>query len=156
MYETSNKGGELKEIVALVLTGVVILGSVGIVGCDIGEIGQKPTQTPTPEGEFTWDDMPIYIDANQIEKGDWSIPPMEGEWSRIEWHYYETGDLFETVTSFYGDRMYGQGWRTKKWVTLNEESWAIYTKPNDEKSAAMVWLASIDDKIVIALMRATK
>ena len=48
---------------------------------------------------FTWNDVPIYGGASQVQEFNISIPPEEGEYSRVEWRYYETNDDIDKVVT---------------------------------------------------------
>lgn len=161
----------MKKLISLVLVLVMMLGCVGLVACGGGEedvtapppsevevTAPPPSEekpTPPPGGVLTWSDMPIYSGAKQVQKGSWSIPPAEGEWSKVEWRYYETGDSVDKVAAFYKSRMPGKGWEEMGWMEMQEMNWGIYNK-NNEQDAAMVWIGSDDGKTALALMRATK
>jgi hypothetical protein len=106
-------------------------------------------------GSLTWNDMPIYGGADQIQKGSWSIPADEGGYSKVEWRYYETGDSIDKVTDFYKDKMPDNGWDEMGWFDIQEAAWGMYMK-NDEKDAAYIWMSGEDGKTVIAMMRAVE
>jgi hypothetical protein len=99
--------------------------------------------------------MPIYSGVGQIQKGSWSIPPAEGDYSKFEWRYYETNDSLDKVATFYRSQMPAKGWEEKGWMEVQQMNWGMYNK-NNEKDAAMVWVNSQEGKTVIALWRATK
>jgi hypothetical protein len=99
--------------------------------------------------------MPAYSGADQVEKGSWAIPPEEGDWSQVEWRYYETGDGMAAVAASLRSQMTGKGWQETAWMEMQEMSWGYYSK-NDEQDAAMIWVGSEEDKAFIALMRATE
>jgi hypothetical protein len=161
----------MKKVISLVLVLVIMLGCVGLTACG-GEKGEgvgttpptngEPTapaekETPSSGGGLTWNDMPVYPGANQITKGTWTIPPAEeGDYSKVEWRYYETGDSASDVAAFYKSQMPSKGWEEIGWMEMQDMSWGIYNK-NNEEDAAMVWTGSGEEgKTVIALMRATK
>ena len=110
---------------------------------------------PSPSGGFTWDDIPVYPDAKQVQKGSWLIPPAEGEYSKVEWLYYETSDSVDTVSSFYKGQMPNNRWKEMGWMETPEMNWGMYSK-NNEHDAAMVWMGLDEDRTYIALMRANK
>jgi len=143
----------LKKVISLVTVVAMMLGSVGLVACGGEEVVTTPP--PPPAGGLTWNDMPVYPGVNQVQKGAWSIPPEEGEWSRVEWRYYETGDSVSTVAAFYKSQMPGKGWEETFWMEMDEMRWGYYSK-NNEQDAAMVWVGSDEGKTFIALMRATE
>jgi len=167
----------LKKIL-LVLVIVLLLGCLGVSACSAQEetTNQGPTTTSTSStttasvttpalvtttapaaaaGGLTWNDMPVYSGAGQIQKGSWSIPPAEGDYSKMEWRYYETNDSLDKVASFYKSQMPDKGWEEQGWVEVQEMNWSMYVK-NNENDAAMIWVSSQDGKTVIALWRATK
>lgn len=106
-------------------------------------------------GSLTWNDMPVYGGADQVQKGSWSIPADEGGYSKVEWRYYETGDSIDKVVDFYKDKMPDNGWDEMGWFDIQEAAWGMYTK-NNEKDAAYVWMSKEDNNTVIAMMRATE
>ena len=143
-----------------------MLGCIGLVACGGGESGTTPPPSngeatppsnggtiPPSGGGLTWNDMPVYSGANQVQKGSWSIPPEEGEWSKVEWHYYETGDSVSAVASFYKSQMPTKGWQETMWMEMEEMSWGYYSK-NNEQDGAMVWVGSDEGGTFLALMRA--
>jgi len=88
----------MKKLMSLVLVLVMVLACVSFVAC--GGAGGDGA-APAPEGEatppsggggFTWNDMPAYSGASHMVKGSWATPPEQGEWQRVEWRYYESGD----------------------------------------------------------------
>ena len=161
----------MKKVISLVLVVVMMLGCVGFVACGGGEeVGPPPTEEeeapPTeeeeapPSGAFTWNDMPVYTGANQIQEMTWTIPSEEGEWSNVEWRYYETSASVSEVTAFYKSQMPGKGWEEMGWMDwtgmeMEDMQWGYYTK-NNEQDVAMVWIGSQEGKTVISLMRATE
>lgn len=123
---------------------------------------QTSTQQPTttqPSGNggggFTWDDVPIYGGADQIQEFNMSFAPDEGEYSKVEWRYYETGDDIDNVIDFYKDKMQDNGWDEMMWMDMMEVAYGMYMK-NNEKDAAMVWLAEDDGNTLIGLWRASE
>ena len=131
---------------------------------------QTTTETTTQEqtttqpsgngggGDLTWNDMPIYGGADQIQKGSWSIPADEGGYSKVEWRYYETGDDVDDVIDFYKDKMPENGWGQMDmmgWMEAPGVAWGMYLK-NNEKDAAMIWMMEEEGETVIALMRAAE
>ena len=156
----------MKKVISLVLVVVMMLGCIGLVACGGGEeVGQPPTEeeeAPPTEEEappsgvgLTWADMPVYPGANQVTQATWSIPQEEGDFSKIEWRYYETGDSVSTVTDFYKSEMPGKGWEETFWMETDEMRWGYYAK-NNEQDGAMVWVGFDEGKTFIALMRATE
>ncbi len=160
----------MKKGISLLLVVIMLIGGVSLIACGEKESGttQEPTQTPSspsvpsptqttpsPVGGLTWNDMPIYSGAAQIQKGSWAIPPAEGDYSRFEWRYYETNDSLDKVAAFYRSQMPAKGWKEMGWMEVPEMNWGMYNK-NDEKDAAMIWVNFQDGKTVVALWRATK
>jgi hypothetical protein len=160
----------MKRVISFILVMILLAGCVGLVACGTKKGGETetPTSTPTPTptttptstttpsgGGLTWNDMPIYSGAGQIQKGSWSIPPAEGDYSKFEWRYYEVKDSLDKVAAFYKSQMPAKGWEEQAWMEVQEVNWGMYNK-NDEKDAAMVWVSSQEGKTVIALWRGTK
>ena len=149
---------------------VLAIGCVGLVACGEkeGDTTQEPTQntasstipsttqtTLSQEGSLTWSDMPIYSGAKQVQKGSWSIPPAQGDYSKVEWRYYEVEDDMGNVVSFYKDNMSSEGWEQMGWMETPEMNWGMYSK-NNEQDAAIVYIGLEDGKAFVALMRASK
>jgi hypothetical protein len=173
MLCTVKEGEYSVKKVALIMSILIItLSCVGLVACGGGDgngngNGAKPTATATPtttptstsapSGGLTWDDIPLYSGASQVQKGSWAIPAEQGEWSKVEWRYYETGDSTDDVASFYKSSMPGKGWDEMMWMEAEGIAWAYYTK-NNEKDGAMFWcsLDEEENKTLFALMRATQ
>ncbi len=159
----------MKKVLSLVLVVVMMLGCIGFVACGGGEGETTPPPsngetvppsngetTPPPSGVgLNWNDMPIYPGANRIQEMTWTIPSEEGEWTKVEWRYYETGASVSTVTDFYESQMPGKGWQDTFWMEMEEMQWGYYIK-NNEQDVAWVWIGSEEGKTVISLMRATQ
>ena len=158
---------------ALITFGLIVaLSCIGLVACG-GDNGNgaeptdtaTPTTTPTatttptttPSSGLTWEDIPLYSGASQVQKGSWALPAEQGEWSKVEWRYYETNDSTDDVASFYKSNMPGKGWDEMMWMEAEGIAWAYYTK-NSEKDGAMFWcsLDEEENKTLFALMRATQ
>jgi len=160
----------MKRAMVLVLATAVVLSYVGLVGCGGKSVettqapgspsGTSPTTTAPASslpsaGGLTWNDMPIYSGAGQIQKGSWSIPPAEGDYGRFEWRYYESSDSLEKVAAFYKSQMTAKGWAEQGWMEIQEMNWGMFNK-NNENDAAMVWVSTQEGKTTIALWRASK
>ena len=160
----------MKKLIAYVLVIILALGCIGLVACGNGEEEEEVAPPPVEEeeeaptkeeteppsgGELSWRDMPVYSGADQVQKGGWAVPPAQGEWSEVEWRYYETGDSASKVASFYRDKMPDEGWEEMMWMEAEGVAWAFYTK-NGEKNGAMFWVASDEGETVFALMRAAQ
>ena len=149
----------MKKVISLVLVVVMMLGCIGLVACGGGEeVGQPPTEeeeAPPSGVGLTWADMPVYPGANQIEEMTWTIPPAEGDYSTLEWRYYETRASVSEVAAFYKSQMPGKGWQEAMWMAVEEMQWGYYSK-NNEQDVAWVWIGSEEGKTVISLMRATE
>jgi hypothetical protein len=158
----------LKKVISLVLVVVMMLGCIGFVACGGGDGGTTPpsngetappsngeTTLPPTTGSVTWNDMPVYPGANQIEEMTWTIPSEDEEWSKAEWRYYETSASVSEVAAFYKSGMPGKGWQEPAWMDMVEMQWGYYSK-NNEQDVAMVWISSEEGKTGFALMRATQ
>jgi hypothetical protein len=159
--------------IALILMVIAVLALVlvGACGGDNGE--EKTTATTTAAtsaatttkttqpsngggGGFTWNDVPIYGGADQIQEFSMSFMPEEDEdYSKMEWRYYETGDDVDDVVDFYKDKMPDNGWDEQMWADMGEIAYGMYMK-NNEKDAAMVWISSEEGQTAIALWRASE
>jgi len=160
----------LKKLSSLLLALILVVSVISLSACGGGEESNEiqtpstsePAKAPeketatTPSTEsLSWNDMPIYSGAKQVQKGSWSIPPSEGDYSKVEWRYYESGDDLDTIAAFYKSQMPAKGWEEMGWMEVLEMSWGLYNK-NDENDTAMVWMALDEGKGIIALMRASK
>lgn len=159
----------MKKYILAVITGVLLLCSLCLGACgdndtattqDSSDSSQtSATTTTTSEtsssGSLTWNDMPVYSGADQVQKGSWTIPPAEGDYSRMEWRYYETGDSLEKVSAYYKAQMPKQGWQEMGWMEVQNMNWGMYNK-NDENDAAMIWMSSEDNQTIIAMWRASR
>ena len=99
-----------------------------------------------------------------MQNGSWSIPLAAGDWSKIEWRYYESHawddvsmikEDMRQFTMFYTNEMPKNGWEEMGWMKTPEANWCSYSK-NNGQDGAMVWVSSEGDKAIFALMRATK
>jgi hypothetical protein len=115
------------------------------------------TQTSTAASSGSlWNDMPVYSNASQIQKGSWAIPPADdSDYSKFEWRYYETNASLSEVSDFYTEQMEAKGWEQQGWMETPQMNWGMFNK-NNENDAAMVWITSEEGKTVVALWRATK
>jgi hypothetical protein len=172
----------MKKIVLITLVLILISGCIGLAACGgknnssttaastpASTQASSPASTPVQTSQTTssstaasssgsiWGDMPVYSGADQIQKGNWAIPADEGEFSKVEWHYYETKDSAEDVAAFYRSKMPGNGWTEKMWMEAGGVAWGYFTK-NDEKDGAMFWCSFDEEtnKTVFAVMRGTQ
>jgi len=109
-----------------------------------------PTSTPTKTqssdsgtGDLNWDDVPVYPGASQAEEFSMTIPGAEtGDYEKIEWRYYETGDSVDNVDSFYADKMPDNGWEETISMNMGEVSWSFWSKDTGDTGA---YIAVIND-----------
>jgi len=155
----------------LVVIAVVALVLVGACGGENGEeettaaattttaAATTTTQTTQPSngggGGLTWNDMPIYGGADQIEEFSMSFSPDDADYSEFEWRYYETGADVDDVIDFYKDKMPDNGWDETMWLDAGEVAYGLYMK-NNEKDAAMVWIAAEGGDTLVGLWRAAE
>lgn len=161
----------MKLTTSLLLVFVLLVTATGLFSCG-DEVEPKATTPPvgtsepattppdenkgeTPSGSLNWGDMPVYPGADEIQKGSWSIPPAEGDYSKVEWRYYETSDDADKVGEYYKDKMEDNDWEEMLWMDVADMKWGMFTK-NNERDAAMIWVAAEEDNNVIAMMRATQ
>ena len=149
-----------KRILWLGLSFLLVAALV-LTSCSPAEEGQQEEEeeeeesTPSGGGGLTWSDIPIYSGAKQVQKGTWAIPAEQGEWSKVEWRYYESDDSADDVASFYKSQMPSEGWHETMWMEAEGVAWAYYSK-NGEEDGAMFWVASDEGETFFALMRSTK
>ena len=142
----------MKKLMPLLLILFLMLGFSCLVACGGG------SGIPSSVAGLTWDDMPVYAGAKQIQEATWAIPPTEEDWSKVEWQYYRMDDDVNDVrmvTMFYKMEMPKNGWKEIDQMQTQDMSWGYYTK-NNEKDGATVWIGNDDGKTVFAIMRATK
>jgi hypothetical protein len=165
----------MKKITLITIVLALILGCIGLAACG-GDNDKGTTSTPssTPasspaqtsktvstsaasSGGNLWGDMPVYSGASQIQKGNWAIPADEGEFSKVEWRYYETKDKADDVAAFFKSKMPGNGWTEAMWMDAGGISYGYFNK-NDEKDGAMFWCSYDQEKnkTIFAVMRGTK
>jgi len=160
----------LRKTISLIVVLVMVLGCVGFIACGgRGESETPPSNggaisapdeevVPPSIGGFTWDDMPVYAGAEQIQEANWTMPPAEGDWANVEWRYYTMNDDLNDVSMvsmFYKMEMPKNGWQSMGQMEMQDMSWAYYSK-NDEKDGAVVWIGYDEGKTVFGLMRATE
>ncbi|MFC1847180.1 hypothetical protein ACFLYS_03895, partial [Chloroflexota bacterium] len=115
---------KMKKVILLTLTLVIMLGCTGFTACG----GEK--------GGLTWNDIPIYPDAELLVSRSWPVPPEEEiSWSEVEWHYYLAGDKYSVseIASFYESEMPARGWQDKSEMELgviNDALWSYHNKIN--------------------------
>jgi len=159
--------------ISLIFVVITVLALV-LVGACGGNNGEEETTTATTSattaattaaqttqpsngggGGLTWNDMPIYGGADQIEEFSMSFSPDEGDYSEWEWRYYETGADIDDVIDFYKDKMPDNGWDEQMWADMGEVAYGMYFK-NNEKDAAMVWIATEGGDTLVGLWRASE
>lgn len=147
----------MKKAILLVLVLIMVLGCASLVACGGGGDGGGGDTPPSVAG-LSWDDIPIYAGAEQIQKGNWAIPPAQGDWSKVEWRYYRMNDEVNDVgmvTMFYKMEMPKNGWQEIERLETQDMSWSYYSK-NNEQDVAIVWVGSDERNTVFALMRAAR
>ncbi len=164
----------MKRLISIILALGMVLGCVGFFACGSGNVETTPppsngetippsdgdTTPPPTTGGVIWNDIPVYPGANQIQEMAWTMPLEEEEWSKAEWHYYETRASVSEVTAFYKSQMPGKGWEEMGWmdwsgIEMEDMQWGYYSK-NNEQDVAWVWIGLEEGKTAIILMRATE
>ena len=160
----------MKRIISIFLAATLIISCIIFAACGGGE-NTETTSPPSGEqlneqkqGEekastsgssLTWNDIPIYSGAKQVQKGSWSVPPADEDYSKVEWRYYEVSDSLEDIASFYRSNMPGKGWEEMGWMEKAKMEWGMYSK-NNEQDAAMIWIGDAEGDAFLAIMRAIK
>ena len=172
----------MKKLVSLALVLVLAIGCVSLVACNGGEEEEpapsaEATATPKPEaaapseeeeaaapeeesvsGDFTWDDMPIYPDAEEDEDA-LSIEGASEEGVRMEWRHYKTTDSFDKVVAFYKSGMSEYDWERVRWADMEPTTagWSmeggIYAKNDHHDQASVEITDKAEGVVTIALMR---
>jgi hypothetical protein len=99
--------------------------------------------------------MPIYPGDKEIQKGNWAIPPTQGDYASFEWRYYSTSEDLNKVSDFYRNQMPANGWEEMGTMASKDVAWFMYQK-NNEQQAAMDWFSYEDRETSFALWKATK
>lgn len=143
----------MRRILSLVLVPVMVLGCISLSACAGGNGGEVPAppgeEEPAPPsdeassppppssdeeaspppsssgGGVSWGDMPVYSGAKEIQKGSWATPPAEGDYSTVEWRYYQADADPSAVATFYKSAMPGEGWQEAAWVEMPEGKWGM-------------------------------
>ena len=162
----------MKRVTSLVLVLAIMLGCFSFTACAGGK------------GGLTWNDIPVYPEAELKQTSKWPVVPEEEPWSGVEWRYYLAGDKYSVsqIASFYQSEMPLKGWQDiSEWefpgieeilfsycqkINLYVDAdivgrlgdWGYYSK-NDEKDWAAVWIGinkewEEADKTFIVIMRA--
>jgi hypothetical protein len=162
----------VKKLISVFIMFVLLIGCIALAACGSKDNGEEKTTTAastkttakttektttsSSSGGLTWNDMPVYSGAGQVQKGTWSVPPSDDEeYAKFEWRYYESSASVSEVAAFYRSQMPGKGWEEKGWMEAGEMSWGMYNK-NNENDAAIVSISGQDGKTAIALWRAAK
>jgi hypothetical protein len=156
----------MKKALLFVILAVLLIMCIGLVACggnNEGTATQEPAKTTAAStkttvassGGLTWNDMPVYSGAKETQKGSWSIPANEGDYSKVEWRYYEVSGSMADIVSYYKSKMPGNGWTETAWMEMGTTAWGMYNK-NSEKDASMVWIMAEGGKTILSMMRATK
>ena len=69
----------MKKVIPLLLILFLMLGFSCLVACGGG------SGIPSLVAGLTWDDIPVYAGAKQIQEATWAIPPTGEDWSKVEW-----------------------------------------------------------------------
>ena len=155
----------MRKTISLLLVIVLSLSCISFTACGGGgekETASAPsneqTDSSTSGGDLSWNDILIYSGAKQVQKGSWSIPPAEGDWSKVEWRYYSMEDDLNNVAMvslFYKMEMPKSGWQKIRQTEVQGTFWGYYSK-NNEQDGAIVWVGSDEGETVFAIMRAAK
>ncbi len=150
------------------MLGLLVISSIGLTACSGSQAATpNPILTTTsaadkPAGNgssnvsgLTWNDMPLYSGASQMQSGTYAVPAIQGEYNKTEWRYYETKDTPDQVGAFYKGQMTSKGWTEQGWAEAPGTKWGSYTK-NNENDVAAVWISSMGTKTIFGLLRGSK
>ncbi len=71
---------------------------------------------------LTWDDIPIYPQAELELTRNWTVLPEEEQLSEVEWRYYLAEDKYsvDDISLFYESEMPDKGWQETKEIQERE------------------------------------
>jgi hypothetical protein len=119
---------------------------------------------------LSWNDIPIYPQAELELTRNWTVLPEEEQLSEVEWRYYLAGDKYSVndISLFYESDMPDNGWQSLSGFQEGEmldvllsyiqkinyyvpvevadrmSSWGYYSKENGKKWAA-IWMGANND-----------
>ena len=162
----------MKKLISLILMLVLMASCVTMVACgggdDNGDLPGFPTGESSPDthpspadtagtsGGFTWDDVPVYPGADREEEFSMSMGGggEYGDFERIEWRYYSTGDGIDEVSDFYQDKMPGKGWTEVMAMDMGE-MWMGYWEKDNGNTGAYVGVTEDDGDTMFWMWRGT-
>ena len=142
----------MKKVVSLIVILAILSACTCLIACSGG-------------GGITWNDIPVYPEAELEITRNWSEFPEEEPWIEVEWRYYLAADKYSVgqVTSFYESEMPTRGWQEASelgasgiegilWsygakinlyippdIVGRLSEWGFYSK-NNEQDWAAVWM----------------
>ena len=148
--------------VRVVLLLVIVAVYLSSVACTVKpQVKLEPElKHNIPTAPVIVEDMPIWFRAAEkgyrtAEKGNRSIPALQGTWSDTQWRYYEFTDALASLRNFYRDEMPKKGWTRVSWVDERDSSLSRWTK-NDGREGAMVWITASGAGTFVTTARSRK
>ena len=162
----------MKKFISIILMLVLMASCVTMVACgggdDDGDLPGFPTADSSPDarpspadtagtsGDFTWDDIPVYPGADREEEFSMSMGGggEYGDFERIEYRYYSTGDDPDEVGDFYKDKMPDKGWTEVMIMDMGEVSFGYWEKDGGD-TGAYIGAAEDDGDTMLWMWRGT-
>jgi hypothetical protein len=165
VFVFKKEGVIMSKSISIMLIIILLLSCLLTVSCGGSKTttgtnqtpGNNPTTATSSGGSLDWSDMPKMAGSTEIQKGSWSIPPVnESDYSKMEWRYYDVITPMKDMANFYREQMPAKGWSENSWMDTPQTSWGLFNK-NNGNDAAMVWISTGENgKTIIALWRASK
>ena len=117
---------------------------------------EEEKEEQSSDGDFTWNDMPVYPHADQITELSMMFPPTGAEdYTEMEQRYYETSKDLDDVVDWYKSEMPKEDWNEVGRFGSPEMTWVMYNKNNENDFAATMF--AVDESgTVMVLMRASR
>lgn len=108
------------------------------------------------EGEYVWDDIPLYPGAVEVEKGEyWLVPSEARAFSDVEWLYYRLPAtvIVGDVSLFYTTTMEELGWLEQLWYQEAQDTAVLEFRRNMRSDGLHLWVQARGEYTVFSLMR---
>lgn len=104
---------------------------------------------------FTWDDVPVYPGATQVNNHEWFTEDVKDafkeHWDRVEWRYYVVDNPDISVDTYYMNEMPERGWSR---IIASGSQPYVFSKNNDNHFAAVYAFPGTGGSVEIVLVRA--